>query len=332
MCRLFSASWLAVSAFMVVLSACSQDMSPIQDLSAVPRQTATERAMRSVLALSADTLEFEWSRVLGVRVDDAGNIYVADDWTQSIVKFDSDGEFVGQLGQKGPGPGEFARLRAFDVRGDGTVFAADFDGGTLSVFDSDGRFIREAAAGVSQPLVAVNDENVVTNYFFETPIFRALSDELIETFRFGEFSGDPQVLSAQLIGMLGGYPGGTVIVSFYTGLMFGCSSDGSQRFAMRTIDNIESADVGWGREGGLQTAGSFSSMIGVTESAIYVLSKDFPDEFGVDAYSTSSGEYRYSFPLPDQECGPIHIDDRQIFTFCQDGVVIRQAYQLYTTT
>ena len=57
-----------------------------------------------------------------------------------VIVYDSDGEFIRQIGSLGSGPGQFQRIRSMQVIGDSLVF---YDGGLsrLSIFNVDGRLI-----------------------------------------------------------------------------------------------------------------------------------------------------------------------------------------------
>lgn len=58
-----------------------------------------------------------------------------------IVKFTSDGEYVGAWGRKGSGPGEFDGPHALAIDSQGRLFVADRSNNRVQVFDSEMRFI-----------------------------------------------------------------------------------------------------------------------------------------------------------------------------------------------
>lgn len=78
------------------------------------------------------------ARISGVAVDATGRIYVAEAAQNMILVYDRDGSFMGQIGRKGEGPGEFRWLEAVAVNGT-ELFAADRQ--NVSIFDSAGTFV-----------------------------------------------------------------------------------------------------------------------------------------------------------------------------------------------
>lgn len=78
------------------------------------------------------------SRVRGVGFDDVGRLYVLDADSR-VLTFGPDGEFLGQFGRKGEGPGEINRPMAMVVAGDGTVVVVDPSAG-YQVFGPGGDF------------------------------------------------------------------------------------------------------------------------------------------------------------------------------------------------
>ena len=76
--------------------------------------------------------------------DDDGNIYIADEGRMEVLKFSSNGSFLGKIGSRGRGPGEFNSIRGFYIEGDeilvfdrmlNRVSKFDFDGELKSTFD-----------------------------------------------------------------------------------------------------------------------------------------------------------------------------------------------------
>ena len=80
-----------------------------------------------------------------VVVADNGDIFVADghgdDTNNRVVKFSSDGIFVGAWGQSGYAPGQFRTLHAIAIDSRGRVFTADRSNNRIQIFEQDGTFI-----------------------------------------------------------------------------------------------------------------------------------------------------------------------------------------------
>ena len=78
-------------------------------------------------------------------LDDAGNLYVADQQPAVIRMFAPDGRFVRTIGREGQGPGEFV-VGFISARG-GHVAVQDPRTSRLSLFDTAGTFIRSWSTG-----------------------------------------------------------------------------------------------------------------------------------------------------------------------------------------
>ena len=71
-----------------------------------------------------------------------GDIYVSDGYGNArIVRFSSDGAYLGEWGSRGAGPGEFGLPHGLAVAGDGRVYAVDRDNRRVQVFDAEGTFL-----------------------------------------------------------------------------------------------------------------------------------------------------------------------------------------------
>jgi tripartite motif-containing protein 71 len=102
----------------------------------------------------------EFNRSVGIDVDAAGNVYVADYWNHRIQKFTSDGAFLGKWGSEGNSPGQFL-FGPYDlaVHANGNVYATDTGFRTLSdltgpsvmSFKADGAFVSQFRYGETTP-------------------------------------------------------------------------------------------------------------------------------------------------------------------------------------
>lgn len=75
-----------------------------------------------------------------VRLDDA--LFVLDDIQNKVLKFDSDGHFVGEIGRRGQGPGEFDSVNQLLVN-NGELGLVDASGAQILFFKGDGQFIEK---------------------------------------------------------------------------------------------------------------------------------------------------------------------------------------------
>ena len=97
-----------------------------------------------------DSLQ-EFVSIPAVAVGRNGEVLIADAVAGRIRVFDPDGGYRKTIGRRGPGPGEFTRIRAMHVHGD-TLIVLDADGPTVTVMDwVEGKLFRtfrvEAAQG-----------------------------------------------------------------------------------------------------------------------------------------------------------------------------------------
>jgi DNA-binding beta-propeller fold protein YncE len=80
-----------------------------------------------------------------VVVSSSGDIFVADghweDGNNRVVKFSPDGEYIGEWGKTGYGPGEFRVLHALAVDSQDRIYVADRPNARVQIFDTDGNHI-----------------------------------------------------------------------------------------------------------------------------------------------------------------------------------------------
>jgi tripartite motif-containing protein 71 len=116
---------------------------------AVPTINLATSSVEFELEIKGDP--YPLSSVVGVTVDEEGNLYVADCGSNRIQKFDSQGNSLSTLGSKGGGDGELYlwldRGETIDPKGDvavdaqGRVYVADIGNSRIQVFDSEGQFL-----------------------------------------------------------------------------------------------------------------------------------------------------------------------------------------------
>jgi DNA-directed RNA polymerase subunit RPC12/RpoP len=94
-----------------------------------------------------------------IAVDGAGNIYILG--SETIYKFDSNGQFIDRIGSKGDGEDQFfTSPSAIAVDGRGHIFAQDFSG--VKIYDQNGRFLRLLESpGIAFDMVFTTDNQLL---------------------------------------------------------------------------------------------------------------------------------------------------------------------------
>jgi hypothetical protein len=86
--------------------------------------------------------------------DPQGNIFISDGYVNSrVAKFDKNGDWVKQWGDRGTKQGEFNTPHSIAADAKGNIYVADRGNRRIQVFDSDGNFQREIHINVPVPPV-----------------------------------------------------------------------------------------------------------------------------------------------------------------------------------
>ena len=84
--------------------------------------------------------------------DTQGDIFISDGYINSrVAKYDRDGRWVKQWGDRGTGPGEFNTPHSIAADAAGNIYVADRGNRRIQVFDPDGKFLREITINVPVP-------------------------------------------------------------------------------------------------------------------------------------------------------------------------------------
>lgn len=83
--------------------------------------------------------EGQFARPLGIRMDNQGNVLVADVLNCRVQKFSRDGKFLLAFGRAGNRPGEFVRPKHLTVDSQGMIYVVDAAFNNVQVFDERGR-------------------------------------------------------------------------------------------------------------------------------------------------------------------------------------------------
>jgi hypothetical protein len=137
-------SWCAVLIATAVVISCGE----------CPEEEVTSGA---VYPLEVDTLQLVVTDTIGLEMGDSSYVFgmlmqvahgsggdiIALDMQKSCLSLSaSNGEFKGNIGAPGPGPGEFQIPIDFAVFSDGSVAVSDAISRSISFFDPDGNYIR----------------------------------------------------------------------------------------------------------------------------------------------------------------------------------------------
>ena len=89
--------------------------------------------------------EHHFNAPADVVVDSNGNVYVADghfpESNGRVVKFSPSGDYLGEWGNTGYGPGEFGLLHAMAIDAQDRIYVADRPNARVQLFDTDGNHI-----------------------------------------------------------------------------------------------------------------------------------------------------------------------------------------------
>ncbi len=80
-------------------------------------------------------------RPVGMALDEAGSLWVADSCHHRICRFDRQGELTLAFGKAGGGPGEFSYPYGLAIEKSGTLLVADRGNNRIVRFDREGRFL-----------------------------------------------------------------------------------------------------------------------------------------------------------------------------------------------
>ena len=79
----------------------------------------------------------------GVAVDKNGDVYVTDEWTNTVSVFDAKGKFIRKWGEPGSGPGELRGPAGIVCETNGNVIVVDSGNNRLQVFTPEGKLVAQ---------------------------------------------------------------------------------------------------------------------------------------------------------------------------------------------
>lgn len=129
----------------VVLLACGALAScdaRVRRESEVPAADPSPIAVEDLrLGVDVGPEELMFGHVNDLAVGTNGEIYVADEQLDTIRAFDRSGQYLGQIGRHGQGPGEYSRIDSVKVLPEGALVVLDRENGRVSRFQSSGEFV-----------------------------------------------------------------------------------------------------------------------------------------------------------------------------------------------
>ena len=85
---------------------------------------------------------FMFGNQVFVNADDDGYIYVTDWDRTTVLKYDSNGNFLQSIGRLGQGPGEFQEMSEVRFTSDGNIYLSDLKTQRLSFFSKEGDYLK----------------------------------------------------------------------------------------------------------------------------------------------------------------------------------------------
>ncbi|CAH1782948.1 unnamed protein product [Owenia fusiformis] len=100
-----------------------------------------------------------------VAISEQGQIFVSDSGNDSIQVFDKSGNFIGRLGERGSGEGQFIKPWGVCIDRKGNLLVADEGNNRVQMFSSDLRYICDVVNDIHTPKgisVGIHEQLVVT--------------------------------------------------------------------------------------------------------------------------------------------------------------------------
>ena len=101
-------------------------------------------------------------------MDAQGDIYVVDDHSDDIQKFDPKGKFIIKFGEDGSGDGQLKNTGGITIGPDGNLYVANYGNNRVEVFSADGKYVRQWPTPVEKAVdIAIDSKgNIFTTHEF----------------------------------------------------------------------------------------------------------------------------------------------------------------------
>ena len=177
--------------------------------------------------VGGDDDPFFFARVVAIAVDDAGRIFVVEQSQHKVFVFNESGEFVGEFGKFGEGPGDFTLPSGIAFGTDGHTYVVDQS--QISLFDSKQTFVRsfrhERPGCLSSGFIVAPDGSVFVSCFdpFEKTMVHKYDREGRHVVSFGEsYAGkneDPRIEQTYAVANIAANSDGNIWLSQQTPLL-----------------------------------------------------------------------------------------------------------------
>lgn len=117
-----------------------------------------------------------FGQIVGAQFLPDGNIAIADMMKNKISIFSQQGNFLGSVGRKGSGPGEYLMLSTFAVTLDGGFIVPDAMGGKLNFYDQEYNFTDAMTGFFPTPPIMIS--SVDEGFVGLKPVFEQTEDEM----------------------------------------------------------------------------------------------------------------------------------------------------------
>lgn len=112
--------------------------------------------------------------ILEMTPDGAGGVFLFDSQVPAIRHFDGEGNYIGQVGREGQGPGEYLdTLLGMEVRRDGRLQVWDPRNGRITVYEPDGSFSAQwnvsSSLFTSDAMMLDNNDHTYVRHLEERP-------------------------------------------------------------------------------------------------------------------------------------------------------------------
>lgn len=129
---------------------------PLVGACAIAERAGEPRLVQVGMVVLEESETRQFTIPAGFALDPDGGYYIADART-GLVRFDPDGQFLGQYGQTGDGPGEYRWPTAPHVPDDSTVLVADMGRFSLTAYDRASGTFRERRELV-EPILSLHHD------------------------------------------------------------------------------------------------------------------------------------------------------------------------------
>ena len=261
----------------------------------------------------------------GARVDNNGNIYVADLGVMKMSRFDSSGQYSTSYGAGiGEAPGEFISIMDWRAVGDSMVYVVDHRARKISFFDISGAFKKSESFQFEPVRYVITPEGrsyTMTSHVDH--VFESRKGE--DVTMFGPTDGSNRPGPGLNLGVLTTYGERMLLAPVYYPVIVQYNTDGSIHYARATPDWGRIEDPYWTEDevGGMKAYRPIGKAIhrdlSVYGDKVFV-HVHLDTEDVTDVYEAQTGDYEYSIRLPQRSKHTYVMNDR-VYPIQETGTV-----------